>query len=232
MSPNARPFAAVVCLCGALLSSTAYAQSWPDVRTPDGASVQIVANDMVLNGLPARILRFDAKGTPESLLEFYRQLFGSKHVENTLNGSRVIAMREGDYFYTVQLKSAGADTVQATVMTAQVRGGAGQSAVEADTKKLMPAASSVLSSIQSRDAGKRSMLLLAANTVGTRANRDHLVRALEERGFRLVSEAAGQAQGRDSISLMFASRTEEAMVTITDAGRYRSVLINRTAEPK
>ncbi len=230
MSPNPHLIAATVCLCGALLAGAACAQTWPVVKAPDGASVQTVANDMVLNGLPARILRFDAKGTPASLLEFYRQQFGPEHVENTLNGSHVIAARQGDHFHTVQLKSTGANTVQATVMTTQVRGGLGRSVVEADTKQLMPAASSVLTSMQSRDAGKRSMLLLVANTVGTQANRDHLVRALAERGFRLVSEAA--APGGASVSLMFASSTEEAMVTITDAGRYRSVLINRTTEPK
>lgn len=230
MSPNLHLFVAAVCLCGALLTGTAHAQSWPTVKVPDGASVQTVANDMVLNGLPARIFRIEVKGTPAEVLDFYREQFGSRHVENALNGSHVIATRQGDHFHTVQIESTGAKTVQVTVMTTQVHGGLGRSAVEADTKQLMPPASSVLTSMQSRDAGKRSMLLLAANTVGMQANRDHLVRALGERGFRLVSESA--APGGESMSLLFASGTEEAVVTITDAGRYRSVLINRTAEPK
>ena len=71
------------------------------------------------------------------------------------------------------------------------------------------------------------------NQNSPRANRDHVLEAMLARGFRLTKEdlpATDAARG--AISLQLSSPTEEASVTISDAGRHRSVLINRVRESK
>jgi len=117
-------------------------------------------------------------------------------------------------------------------MTNRVQGGGGRSAIALDSEKLLPAASAVLSQLQSNDAGKQSMLLMAANKASAKANRDHLVNALQERGFRLVKDDERAVEGRAAYALTLSSVDEEAMVTVTDAGAYRAVLINRTRDAK
>ncbi|MBC7716161.1 MAG: hypothetical protein H7143_04435 [Pseudorhodobacter sp.] len=117
-------------------------------------------------------------------------------------------------------------------MTNRVQGGGGRSAIALDSEKLLPAASAVLSQLQSNDAGKQSMLLMAANKASAKANRDHLVNALQERGFRLVKDDERTVEGRAAYALTLSSVDEEAMVTVTDAGAYRAVLINRTRDAK
>lgn len=226
-----RASAGAFVLCGALfVADAAKAQSWPEFAAPDGAQVREVGRDIVLNGMPARLIEFDVAADAAEVLGFYRRRFGARRVENRVNGAQVVAARQGDYFFTVQIKPAGTGASRGTLMIARLRGGGGRSAVALDTEKLMPSDAAVLTRMQSDDAGKRSVMVLAAHAGSVLTLRDHIVHALQERGFRVAKEDAGWADGRASMSLALASPTEEVMVTIVDAGRYRSVLINRTRE--
>jgi len=215
-----------------LCASGAAAQAWPSLKYPEAARVQTVAEDVVLNGVPAQVTRFDVRGTEADVIEFFRKQFGERRVENKVAGSFVMATQQANFFYTIQLKTTQPGQVQGTVMTNRVQGGGGRSAIALDSEKLLPAASAVLSQLQSNDAGKQSMLLMAANKASAKANRDHLVNALQERGFRLVKDDERAVEGRAAYALTLSSVDEEAMVTVTDAGAYRAVLINRTRDAK
>ncbi len=221
-----------LCLGSLICMVGARAESWPSLKYPDAARVQTVAEEMVLNGVPARVTRFEFRGDEAEVIEFYRQQFGARRVENKVAGMVVIASQQDNYFHTIQLKTLQPGKVQGTVMTNRVQGGASRSAVALDTEKLLPPDSAVLSQMQSNDAGKHSMLLVAANKASAQANRDHVLLALQGRGFRLVKDDQNSAAGRPAFSLTLASSDEEAMVTVTDSGTYRSVLINRTRDAK
>lgn len=224
-----RTLAVAAVLCTAM---AARAQAWPEVRLPEGAAAEIVAPDMVLNGARSRVLRFHTGQTEAEVLDFYRRQFGAERVENTVRGLRVIATKTGEHFVTVQLRPAGPHAVEGTVMTTLLQGGPVRSAVASDTEKVLPADSHVLSRMQSDDAGQRAVLVTAANANSLQVNRDHVLKGLQDRGFRLVREDAAAVQGHASISLVLVSGSEEASVSIADAGRYRSVVIQRTKEPK
>ncbi len=226
-------FIAAACCLGSLFcGTTASAEPWPSLRYPDSARVQTVAQDMVLNGVPARVSRFEVRGDEAEVIEFYRRQFGGRRVENRVAGNFVMASQQANYFHTVQLKTTAPGQVQGTVMTNRVQGGGGKSAVALDTEKLLPPDTAVLSQMQSVDAGKQSMLLVAANKAGLQANRDHVVRALQGRGFRVIKDDQSAAAGRPALLLTLTSNDEEAVVTVTDTGPYRSVLINRVRDAK
>ena len=232
--------AATVCVASLLWTLNAEAEAWPTLNFPDNAKVQTVADDMVLNGTRARVMRFEFRGDEADVVAFYRQQFGARRVENNVAGMLVVATQQADFFHTVQLKTLQPGTVQGTVMTRRILAGAAgngavagaRSAVAMDTERLLPPDSSVLSQMQSVDAGKQSMLLVAANKASAQANRDYVLLALQSRGFRLVKDDQRTAAGRRAFALMLASPDEEAMVTVTDAGLYRAVLINRTRDAK
>ena len=232
--------ATTLCIGSLLWTLNAKAEAWPTLKFPDNAKVQSVADDIVLNGTPARVMRFEFRGDEAEVVEFYRQQFGARRVENKVAGMLVVATQQADFFHTVQLKTLQPGKVQGTVMTNRVQGGTagngaaggGRSAVAFDTVKLLPPDSAVLSQMQSVDAGKQSMLMVAANKASAQANRDHVLLALQGRGFRLVKDDQNTTAGRPAFALILASPDEEAMVTVTDAGTYRAVLINRTREAK
>jgi hypothetical protein len=205
------------------------AEPWPEVKAPPNARVESVASNMLLNGKPTRLTRFDVQATGAEVLAFYREQFGAKRVvENKVKNDPVIATRQGDYFVTVQLHTLGGGMQQGTVMTTLLTAKPASSAVLVDTQKLMPADTKVVSTVQTDDAGKQSLMVVGLNQNSPLANRDHVLEAMLARGFRLSkddSAPAGQPGG--AISLQLASPTEEATVTIADTGRHRSVLINR-----
>ncbi len=226
-----------VAFAGSICANTVHAATWPVLPTPEGAQVQTVASEVVLNGVPSRVVRFEVNDSAAGVLQFYRQQFGAQRVENKVQGHQIIATRQGDHFHTVQIKTVAAQRVHGTIMTSVVPGrtadvGAKRSAVAIDTEKLLPPDSSVLTQMQSNDDGKRALLMLATNQAGVRSNRDHVLRVLQQRGFRLVKEQPSRLQGREVVQLMLDSPAEEAMVTISDAGGHRSVLINRTSDSK
>lgn len=204
----------------------------PELKLPDGAQAQVVAGDMVVNGGRSRVVRFRVEQSEAQVLEFFRREFGAQHVVNTVQGRPVIGSRVGDHYHTVRLEPIGERAVAGTVMTTQLSGGPVRSAVGADTERVLPADSRVLSRMQSEDGGRRALLVTAVNRNGLRANRDHVVQALSDRGFKLVREDAAPVQGHDATSLVLASGAEEAVVTVVDIGRYRSVVIQRTRESR
>jgi hypothetical protein len=234
MSAASRPAVAAICAAALSVATVGHAAAWPTVEVPAGAHMENVASDMILNGKPCRVMRFEVNGTEQDLLSFYRAQFGpTRVVENRVDDSRVIATRQGDYFHTVQLRAGEAHSVQATVITTLLHVQASRSAVAIETARLMPADTAVVSTVQSTDAGKRSVMVVGINRNSTGANRDHLVSALRERGFRIVQPGGMEDRGGAAVLLVFASLSEEAAVTISDAGPYRAVVINRTPlEPK
>lgn len=219
----------VLCACAMLLALAARATPWPAPPLPQDAQVEVVAQDMVLNGQPSRVLRFKASASQGELLDFYRQKFGAQRVEHRARDTRVIAARQGDHFITVQLRPLAGGQVQATVMTTLLRP-ASKSATAAATEKWLPPDTALLSTLQSNDGGKHSVMVVGANRSSLQANRDHVVAALQDRGFRVVKEAGAATQPRAALSLQLSSASEAVELTISDAGAYRALVINRTKE--
>ena len=219
----------VCCSIFALLVTGAGAQpAWRGVEVPPGAHVQRVADDLVINGQRSQVTRLDITGTEENVLDFYRARFGANRVELRVNGARVIAARQGDRFVTVRVRCRLAGTVEGTVIATRINGGSSHAAMTLETEALLPADTAVLQTQESDDSGAPSTLLVAANRAGVRANRDAIVDQLRARGFRVVGEDARQAGGRESLTLTLSSPSEDAALTVSDAGAYRSLLIQRS----
>ncbi len=229
--------AARLSACGlaslALWCGLAAAQSpWPSVDAPAGAQVEQVADDLVLNGMHSRVMRFQMSGNADDALKFYRTLFGARHVENTVSGDRTIAARQGDFFVTVRLHAPLAGEVDGTMMITRIGAKPSHSGVTLDTEALLPAGSAVLQTQESVDDGVASTLVVGANQVGLRANRDALVAKLRSRGFHLDREDSSQSDGHAVVMLTLSSDNEDATVSVTDAGTYRSLVLSRARKPK
>jgi hypothetical protein len=219
-----------LCCAGAAARA---ATPWPRWEAPTGARIQAVAPDVFLNGKHSRILRIDTTDSAESILAFYRARFGAKRVENRVHGAQVIAARDGIFFHTVQVRTNAAGRAETTVITTAMAEGLHRSAVITDMESSLPADTTVLQTMESNDGGVRAVTVTAANGHDVKTNSDHLRRALQERGFRVVKEevAAGPA-ARAGSSMWLTAPGEEAVVTVVDTGTHRAVTVHRTRESK
>ncbi|HEX6703991.1 MAG TPA: hypothetical protein VF169_04455 [Albitalea sp.] len=205
----------------------AQAAAWPEVPTPPGARVQVVAGDMSLNGRPCRVLRVDSDIAADEVLDFYRRRFGSNvAVEHRMADKRILATRQADFFTTVQIRPTGERSAETTVMTARMLPQPVQSAASNETERLLPTDTAIVSNLQARDAGRRSLTVVGINKHAVQANRDHLVAALRARGFEVRSESSA-ANTAGSIWVLLVANGEEVILSISDAGAYRAILINR-----
>jgi hypothetical protein len=214
----------------------AHAESfWPRWQAPTDAHVQSVAPDVVLNGKRSRILQIDSSANVEAMLGFYRQQFGTRRVENKLGQAQIIAAREGEFFHTVQIERSGPGGAKATVITTAASPSLSKSTALHDTQAWLPADTKTLQTMESTDGGMRAVTVNAVNTQALQANRDQLLQAMQQRGFRLVREDKPKAVGagvRDGVSLWLSAGEEQATVTVVDTGERRFVSIVRTKEAK
>ena len=224
------------CLAAALLlagAANAAEPAWPELPLPDGAHAEMVTPDSVMNGRHSRILRARLPGSMDDALAFYREKFGRQRVENPLRDARIIATRQGSFFNTVQLRERGAGSVEATLISTMVEGPAELSRAMQDTKRLLPAESTLMNSMESRDGERRSVMLTALNSADLQTNRDELVRGLRQRGLTVSREERGVVadKGR-SLTLWAAGAQEEATLSVIEGGGYSLLVINRVREIK
>jgi hypothetical protein len=224
------------CLATMLLACAAHAAepAWPELPLPDGARAEMVTPDSVMNGRHSRILRARLPGNVDDALAFYREKFGRQRVENPLRDARVIAARQGAFFNTVQLRERGAGNVEATLISTMVEGPAELSRAMQDTKRLLPADSTLMNSMETRDGERRSVMLTALNSADLQTNREELVRGLRQRGLRVSREESGTVAGSKgrSLTLWADNAQEEATLSVIEGGGHSLLVINRVREIK
>jgi hypothetical protein len=229
-----RCLAVVVTLGVSAAAGAAPDAAGPPLETPPGAKVISVAADLVLNNRRCHVSRFQVAGRIDDVLQFYRTQFGpTRAIETRVKQLPVIATRRGDHLHTVQLQSVG-DTVLGTTITTALHAALPHSAAARDTEATLPADSVIVMSLQSDDGGRHALMVIGTNRHSVPLNRAHVVAALQQRGFRTVrdadTEAAGNDTPRGAVSIELTSAAEAAVVTIADAGLYRTVLVQRTRE--
>jgi hypothetical protein len=214
---------------GVLRAASAAADTaWPAPEIPAGARVVTVAGDLVLNGRSCVVSRFHVAARLDEVLQFYRTQFRpTRAVETGMPERPAIATRRGDHFITVQLQATGA-VVQGLVITTALSPARSRSAAARDTEALLPADTVVVSTQQSDVAGQRALLVIGVNRHGVGANRDHVVAALQARGFRRADDDV-PATGPAAMVRM-SSAQEDALLSVGDTGPYRTVLVQRTRE--
>ena len=206
--------------------------AWPELPLPEGARAQTVTPDAVVNGRHSRILRASVPGSVDDALAFYREHFGKERVENPVRGASVIASRQGGFFNTVQLRQLVSNSVEATIISTAVDGPAELSRVMQDSRRLLPADSTLMNSMESNDGGRRSVMLTALNSVDLQTNRDELVRGLRQRGMKVSREERGKVGEGRTLTLWADNAQEQTTATVIDTGAQRMVVLNRVREVK
>jgi hypothetical protein len=231
--PLSRCLAIVVTLGVSAAAGAAPDADWPPLETPPGAQAISVAADLVLNGRRCSVARFRVMAHIDDVLQFYRTQFGPRAMETRVKQLPVIATRRGDHLHTVQLQAIGG-AVLGTSITTALHAMPLHSAAARDTEAVLPADTIVVMSLQSNDGGRPALMVIGANHHSVPVNRTHVIAALQQRGFRTVRDVGNEDMGSDmtqgAASIELTSSSEVAVVTIADAGTYRTVLVQRTRE--
>ncbi len=203
----------------------------PGFATPPSSRIVIVAQDMVVNGVPMSASELHSKQSPNEVLQFYRREWEARSqrvLETSEGGWRTIATKDGNCFLTVQIKSGSQSETYALLGTTQLVSGAVK--VRGDGFPKL-GGSTVYNDIVSKDLGKTGRTILMANNFSIDANANFYRNAMSGDGWVSISERPARTENGMRHIQIWRRGLEEANVVIGKSAEMTSVIANVVDRP-
>lgn len=236
------PFKSILFLsyiCIGMLSARAAEPKKPDCApfSLPGMKLTWVAPDVVHNGIPLQIWRFESKDGLQTLLSRYRAKWKSSAqdpqdaIEYEVGGYRVIAKLRDKCFYTVQARNLVAVGSQGLLAVSQLQENYQPHLLGQNFP--MMSGSMVTSDLAHRDPGKEARTILLMNQFSTDANADFYRRVLGGDGWRTISDHLVEFKGGNGhgFALTFKRGYNETSMVISRTMGGSSVLVNQVDKP-
>lgn len=220
----------------ALAAGGALAQTCASPSTPSGARVEMVAPDMLANGVAMTVRAVESKLSVDELLAYYRQLWAPLatdtrpgSMENEANGWRVISTLQGRCFTTVQVKSRLGGSYALVAVSRKPE--ASLVARTAIDFPMLPG-SRILNDLGYAEPVRNARTVVVANSARMSTNVEFYASELTRRGWVLMMRQ--QAQGPKGLSevIVLKKGTEEMNVVIAPAaGGQVTIVANLVDRP-
>lgn len=231
----ARSLVQALCLAGALISPTAFADSACNKQPVPAASVQAVGRDMIVSGVPTAVLAVDFNGTPEDVTNQFRDFWTREDVP--FKGQRgpsglLLSALDGNCHYVLTIPPQS-DSGHTKGLLSVMRLGAGSVQHQVpDSAISLPQGSRKLSDIESRDPGQagRTWLLEMPGSAGMNAQqyRNQLI----AQGWSSLTEAPGyqvsNAQQRTGSAVVMQRGNDRLDAVFSDRNEHTEAVVNAT----
>ena len=199
--------------------------------TPPNSRIVIVAQDMVVNGVPMSASELHSKQSPNDVLQFYRREWEARSqrvLETNEGGWRTLATKDGTCFQTVQIRSSNRSETYALLGTTQLSSGVVKERGEGFPKL---GGSTVYNDIVSKDLGKTGRTLLMANKYSIDTNANFYRNAMSGDGWVSISERPARSENGMRHIQIWRRGLEEANVVIGKSEDLTSVVANVVDRP-
>lgn len=230
-------------LCVTLLCAGASAAKAGDLPKPDckpfildGLKMTAVGSDIVHNGQPLTVLRFDSALSDIAVLEGYRRAWKATDSDPMLPTSyavgkwRVVSKISGTCLFTVQARKV-LDGSTGMIGISQMHANPQMPVLGKYFPKMSD--SVVVSDITHRDIGKNARTIMLVNAFSPDANAAFYRRTIGNDGWTLIADNAIPMKGsnRNSYALTFKRGQEETSMAIAQTAGGSSVLVNWVDKP-
>ena len=196
-----------------------------------------VAQDVVHNGMPMQIRRFESADNVQTILARYRAEWKATAqspqdaIEYAVGGDLVIAKLRDLCFYTVQVRRHGRSGSTGTLAVSQIQ--TGPQVHELGNNFPMMSGSLVAADITHRDPGKKARTLMFMNQFSTNANADFYRRVIGDDGWHIISDHLVPFKGGsgNGYALTFKRGFHETSMVISRTEGGSSVLVNLVDKP-
>lgn len=197
-----------------------------EIPSPSWLERTLVADNMVINGLPSVVHYFETDRTLEELLDFYRQKWDESaaqkagYREAEVGPWHVISKIDGQYLLTVQAQQKEAFTTKGYLAIGDL------SAVQnkKDRGKGVPkmSGSKIVNDLVSNDPGKKGRTMMIANSFSVSSNTDYYRNYYLSHGWgQLMDQGSNDAQ-----VLAFSRFGKEAHLVISKTSGSTMVVMN------
>jgi hypothetical protein len=223
-----RRCAAAILLAASCVAATSARAAMPDIPVPTGSSVSVLGEQLVVNGLDARLREIRYKGSREQLVSFYKaRLQRRVDAPTTVQGGKeIIAGFLGSTYITVIAEDGPGGRSAARVMQTSMTPTARR-----DHRSGLPPQSQIHSQVDSQDGDRVSSLVVFSNTHSIDANVDFVAQRLRSTmGLSIVSSDTREESGKTVRVVHLADgRGGDAVMTVTSQGTSRHVVLNTLA---
>ena len=196
-----------------------------------------VAPDVLYNGLPMQVRKFDSSENMQAILAFYRREWKAVPpqrpgaIEYDVGEWKAIAVMRDRCFYTVQVQRSAGGGATGLLGVTQLQTPAQYSPPGKGFP--MMSGSNVINDISHRDPGKAARTILLMNAYSPATNADFYRRNMGAEGWRVISDHALPMRGGsgESYALTLKRGFNEASMTIARSGEGSSVLVNVMDKP-
>lgn len=196
-----------------------------------------VAPDIVHNGTPLQIRRFDSTDSVQAILARYRREWKASAqspqdaIEYTVGGYQVIAKLRDRCFYTVQARSNGAGGSVGLLAVSQLQDSNQPRVLGKDFP--MMSGSVVAADMTHRDPGKEARTIMLMNQFSTNANAHFYRRVIGGDGWNITSDHLVPFKGGNGngYAMTFKRGFNETSMVISRTQGGSSVLVNLVDKP-
>ncbi len=213
-----------------LRSQIALADKW-SFASPPGAKVEWVTSNASFNSINIKGRHFTTKGTMESVLQFYRNLWQENFAEIDYGPWRMISRKEDELMYTVQVQTLPSGKGAFGILgVSDIAEKLKNSDFEEQAKNFPKMHGSIVSSeMKMNDPGKKGKVILLSNEYSLASNvtyyknyyqsRDWTVQADKSIGFN-TPHTLVFTKGREMVNLVIArgSGTTNVVANIVNKG--------------
>jgi hypothetical protein len=205
-------------LLGAARAQTS--EPWPEVPLPPHAKVEWVADQMKVDGIPMRVMRFESTARRSEVVAYYTAHWSGGYVTKPsvkpMDEATLVGQAHGPYYMTVKVSDRPHDGSWGFISVSQMLGHRPERS--AGGLPLMPGAR-ILSVVESADPGKHSRELIAMQDAGPDSASKYYEAALQNAGWHLVQKSSDDAIRAHAGSVQIFQRDQSELSISVMAGQ-------------
>jgi len=186
---SAWPLAAVMVLIGSPFAH-AVAAGWPELNFPPSMQLQVVSNEMSINGTPMRVLEFCSPQKPDELTQWFSNQWQGRVARSRAGRWDVLAHRERDALITVQMKPLGHEGSRGFIAISNFFEQAARTRPRTAPDVPIPAGTLLMQDIKADDAGRKNRTLVLISDRSPAQNLDFYRAYYQQEGYEPVSYGA------------------------------------------
>jgi hypothetical protein len=229
-------FRIVAGLMLSLLSLVAQGAACREAATPAGVTLQMLAPDMRMNGMPMNIRGFNSSLSVEGVLAYYRNLWAGLatkerpgSMEQEVNGWKVISTVEGECFTTVQVRQDLRGSYSMISVIKKPDAAARVEKVGADFPK--PPGSQTLNDFEYADGVRNARTIVVSNKSNMAANLQFYKNELKLRGWVPLIERQPESKQGVSHVMVLKRGVEETSLILSSAEGQVQIVANIVDRP-
>lgn len=233
------PLAFVRCLLLIMLLTVLQGPARADQRAvpslllaPPDSERDVLAGDVIMNGLPTRTLIFASRESAQAIKNWYRARLPKPFVEDQVGQKTVFGRQDGQAYVIVTIEPTpqGCRGVVSATDFSGVHPLQAQALKSVDQwMSQLPSDSDLVSHVYAKDAAAIQETLVATNRVTPKLNLSRIQRVLERQGFRVQMHVAptdgvrGSAEG-----IFFQSPAKDGLVTALRGEQGQTIVTIQT----